>query len=199
MSRQLIRSQVIQGLERIGRSGARHGRNALRNIQTWTQTAAARRACLHATQIFRIASSRRICEETLFDARFALFGAALVLGLYILMVTVPQAGNDWLYEPVKLFDDGVNWVKVGDAGLETETAVEECHPSENEYPPLRFIKSGGPIQLYGVVCKPGFGSAQYILLEYARVLECTCVMDRDGFAYILYMMCDVMRDWAGES
>ena len=70
-----------------GRHGAAPATGALENISQWSQTQSARRACVHAAQNFKLMSERRVSDNVTIHSVTALFASALVLGLYLFMVT----------------------------------------------------------------------------------------------------------------
>ena len=63
-----------------GRAGAGPARQALDDIAAWSQTAAARTACVHAGQTFMIMSKRKLSDGTMFHSEITLFTSALVFG-----------------------------------------------------------------------------------------------------------------------
>ena len=74
-----------------GREGTESAKRALEDIAVWSQTSAARRACVHAAQMFSIMSKRRPIDGTACEAEIALVHAALVLGLYVFVMPQDDA------------------------------------------------------------------------------------------------------------
>jgi hypothetical protein len=146
-----------------GCSGPEAAREALDDIAIWTQTAAARRACIHAAQTFMLTSNRRASDGEPFHATTGLFISALVLGLYVFMAPSDVLGKDST-GPVYDLVEEVDWNEVGGEGLTDE--VQRGESAANN-----FIKHGGQICFDGVIHHPGFESARRILLDYARLLE----------------------------
>ncbi|GLA60317.1 hypothetical protein AtubIFM54640_000766 [Aspergillus tubingensis] len=176
-----------------GRSGPAPARKALDDIAAWSQTPAARRACLHAAHIYRAMTNRKASDHTMFHSVFSLFYAALVLGLYVFMVpntSEMQQGGD----PIELFDD-INWQKVGTEGFTSFMEPREGHPfPPSEEPALNFIRNGGTIYLRGVPIQGGYQAARRILLDYAGLLKDTGKWSVRKFSYVLHIMSDVLMD-----
>jgi hypothetical protein len=95
-----------------GRGGAEPAASALEDISSWSRTPSARRSILHAAQIFRILSDRKVSDIIHPHSVVALFQAALVLGLYIFTLPSDNTGD----RCIELIDP-VNWVLVGRLGL----------------------------------------------------------------------------------
>jgi hypothetical protein len=149
-----------------GCAGPGRARLALDDIAAWSQTAAARRACVHAGQTFMIMSKRKVSDGTMFHSETTLFTSALVLGLYLLTVpNTSEADRDETLESLELLDD-VDWRSVVHEGLTPNG------PPYNgaESPAKRFIRDGGSIQFSGLVHHGGYQSARQILLDYAGLL-----------------------------
>ncbi|KAJ5174160.1 uncharacterized protein N7482_000037 [Penicillium canariense] len=66
-----------------GRDGPDLARTALMAVSKWAQTPGARRAALHAAQIFDILSSSRLKESNISRPDLLLFNSALVLSMYL--------------------------------------------------------------------------------------------------------------------
>lgn len=146
-----------------GCAGADAARDALDDIAIWAQTPAARRACIHAAQTFKLMSNRRASDGDPFHATSGLFIAALVLGLYVFMSGPAEEGGS---PPSSGFDltDDVDWNVVGNEGLTDENEAVDDDA-------INFIRNGRGICFNGVVHHSGFESARRILLDYARLLE----------------------------
>jgi hypothetical protein len=171
-----------------GCAGAEAGRNALDDIAIWARTPAARRACVHAAQTFKLISNRRASDGDPFHATSSLFTAALVLGLYVFMsapegegATPPSSGFD-------LMDD-VNWDVLGSEGL-----TDEHQDVDDDA--VSFIKNGGAICFNGVVHHSGYDPARRILLDYARLLEdiSKWTFGVHQFSHLLRIMSDALVD-----
>ncbi|GKZ24011.1 hypothetical protein AbraIFM66951_010264 [Aspergillus brasiliensis] len=176
-----------------GRSGPGPARKALDDIAAWSQTPAARRACLHAAHIYRAMTNRKASDHTMFHSVFSLFYAALVLGLYIFMVPNPsemQQGRN----SIELFDD-IDWQKVGTEGFTSFMEPREGPPfPPSEEPASEFIRNGGTIYLRGVPIQGGYQPARRILLDYAGLLKDTGKWSVRKFSHVLHIMSDVLMD-----
>ncbi|KAJ9604532.1 hypothetical protein H2200_010645 [Cladophialophora chaetospira] len=179
-----------------GREGAESASKALDDIAIWSQTSAARRACIHAAQTFSIMSKRRPIDGTSYEAEIALVHAALVLGLYVFVM--PQDDVENLQppqgrsraEPFELLDK-VDWNLVGHEGF-TSRATNRPDIDMLLCPEIcratTFIRNGGPISFSGVLQRGGYASARRILLDYVYLLE------EVGSAYkIIPEFCHVLR------
>ncbi|KIW68028.1 hypothetical protein PV04_04001 [Phialophora macrospora] len=178
-----------------GREGAERAKSALDAIATWSQTSAARRACVHAAQTFLIMSKRRPIDGTSYEAEIALVHSALVLGLYVFVM--PQEDSE-IHQPVlpethtEPFEllDTVDWNLVGEEGFSSyannrpETDTLLC---STICPARTFIRTGGSISFSGVVQRGGYASARRILLDYVYLLE------ENGTRYNVLEFCHILR------
>jgi hypothetical protein len=183
-----------------GRDGAEAARNALDDIAAWSQTPAARRACLHAAEIFKILSNRKASDDIMFYSAYALFSAALVLGLYTFMVpqtTEPPVGA----ASIEVLLDDIDWQQVDCEGFTTNfLESQNCNghqsftTSPTDIPAIKFIRNGGTIYIRGVAHQAGYQSARRILLDYGGLLKDTGKWSVRKFAYVLHIMSDVLMD-----
>lgn len=176
-----------------GRAGPIPARQALDDIAAWSQTPAARRACLHAAHIYKSMTNRKASDHTTFHSVFSLFSAALVLGLYIFMVSSSsesQTGST----SIELLDD-IDWQRVGTEGF---TSYLEPRGSQSltttDDPVVNFIRNGGTVYLRGIPFQGGYQSARRILLDYAGLLKDTGKWSVRKFSYVLHIMSDVLMD-----
>lgn len=177
-----------------GRAGPGPARQALDDIAAWSQTPAARRACLHAAHIYKSMINRKASDHTTFHSVFSLFSAALVLGLYTFMVPSssepPQVGSS----SIELLDD-VDWQKVGTEGftsfMEPRGSLE-VSPTDDQA--VSFIRNGGTVYLRGIPFQGGYQSARRIFLDYAGLLKDTGKWSVRKFSYVLHIMSDVLMD-----
>ncbi|EED16736.1 C2H2 transcription factor, putative [Talaromyces stipitatus ATCC 10500] len=177
-----------------GRNGAAPARKALDDIAAWTQTPAARRACLHAAQIFKEISNRKASDDTMFQSVHALFSAALILGLYIYMVprsAETQAGAT----SIELLED-IDWQQVGTEGFAGFMEPQSSNPGSRtiDDQSINFIRHGGTIYVRGVPHQGGYQSARRILLDYGGLLKDTGKWSVRRFSYVLHIMSDVLMD-----
>lgn len=176
-----------------GRMGAPPAGKALEDIAAWSQTPAARRACLHAAHIYKAMVNRKTSEYPMFHSVFSLFSAALVLGLYIFMVPnteeSPIGGSE-----IELLDD-IDWRQLGTEGFTSfmePRGSQSFAPSDD--PATNFIRNGGTVHLRGVPFQGGYLSARRILLDYANVLKEAGPWSVRKFSYVLLIMSDVLMD-----
>ncbi|KAJ5403445.1 transcriptional regulator family: C2H2 zinc finger and Fungal Specific TF [Penicillium cosmopolitanum] len=176
-----------------GRAGPAPARKALDDIAEWSQTPAARRACLHAAHIYKSMTNRKASDHPTFHSILSLFSAALVLGLYTFMV--PNSANvSSTIGSIELMDD-IDWQQVGTEGF---TSFMEPRGSQSfsptEDPAVNFIRNGATIYLRGVPFQGGYQSARRILLDYAGLLKDSGKWSVKKFSYVLHIMSDVLMD-----
>ncbi|KAJ6005443.1 hypothetical protein N7451_003387 [Penicillium sp. IBT 35674x] len=176
-----------------GRAGPIPARKALDDISQWSQTPAARRACLHAAHIYKAMVNRKASDHPTFHSVFALFSAGLVLGLYTFMV--PDSANAASsVGSIDLMDD-IDWQQVGTDGF---TSFMEPRGSQSfsptDDPAVNFIRNGATSYLRGVPFQGGYQSARRILLDYASLLKDSGKWSVKKFSYVLHIMSDVLMD-----
>ncbi|KAJ5964196.1 uncharacterized protein N7479_004072 [Penicillium vulpinum] len=176
-----------------GRAGPAPARKAFDDLREWSQTPAARRACLHAAHIYNVMANRKASDHPTFQSMFSLFSAGLVLGLYTFMVSDSASSSSSLGS-VELMDD-VNWRSVGTEGF---TSFMEPRGSQTFAPTddhaVNFIRNGANIYLRALPLHGGYQSARRILLDYASLLKDSGKWSVKQFSYILYIMSDVLMD-----
>ncbi|CAG7923662.1 unnamed protein product [Penicillium olsonii] len=176
-----------------GRAGPSPARKALEDIREWSQTPAARRACLHAAHIYKVMTNRKTSEHPTFQSIFSLFSAGLVLGLYTFMVPDVTAISSGVGS-VELMDD-VGWRAVGMEGFTSfmePGGTQTFSPTDN--PAVSFIRNGAAIYLRGLAFQGGYQSARRVLLDYASLLKDSGKWSVNQFSHILYIMSDVLMD-----
>ena len=179
-----------------GRHGAVPATGALENISQWSQTQAARRACVHAAQTFKLMSERRVSDNVTIHSVTALFASALVLGLYLFMVN-PGAGRQGT-APVELLECEPDWAELGDMGFKddsldpTSTERNLTTNREDEHFSLvyQFIKHGGTVSLGGVVHSGGYEGARRVLLDFANLMDGISGRRLRFFTQVLHIMSD---------
>ncbi|KAJ6144348.1 transcriptional regulator family: C2H2 zinc finger and Fungal Specific TF [Penicillium chermesinum] len=176
-----------------GRSGPIPARKALDDIAEWSQTPAARRACIHASHIWKAMVNRKAADHPSFHSLFALFASALVLGLYTFMV--PNSGNTpSSVGTIELMDD-VDWRLVGTEGF---TSFMEPRGSQSFSPTddaaVNFIRNGAIIYYNGMPFQEGYQSSRKILLDFANLLKDSGKWSSKKFSYVLHIMSDVLLD-----
>jgi hypothetical protein len=174
-----------------GRAGPAPARKALDDIREWSQTPAARRACLHAAHIYKVMANRKASDHPTFQSMFSLFSAGLVLGLYTFTASEPTSSPS--AGSVELMDD-VDWRSVGTEGFTSFMEPGGSHTFASTDPAVNFIRNGATIYLRGLPFHGGYQSARRILLDYASLLRDSGKWSVKQFSYILYIMSDVLMD-----
>ncbi|CAG8261223.1 unnamed protein product [Penicillium salamii] len=176
-----------------GRAGPTPARKALGDIREWSQTPAARRACLHAAHIYKVMTNRKTSEHPTFQSIFSLFSAGLVLGLYTFMV--PEATSiSSTIGSIELMDD-INWRSVGMQGFTSFMEPEGSQVfSPTDDPAINFIRTGATVYLRDLSFQGGYQSARRVLLDYASLLKDSGKWTVNQFSHILYIMSDVLMD-----
>lgn len=168
-----------------GREGIEVGKAALEKILAWAHSPNARRACLHAAQVYVCMMRRRITDGTTFMSEVALFNAALVVGLYV--YASPATLEEDAESPLELLDT-VDWSQVGDEGLPGWDASRH-NPG---YAASRFISKGGPISFNKMMCQGGYMASRRVILNYVGLLEEVGRWNWRKFRHILRIMSDSM-------
>ncbi|KAK1465958.1 C2H2 type zinc finger domain-containing protein [Colletotrichum melonis] len=178
--------------EAAGRNGVEAAKNAIPKVRIWSQTPAARRACLHAAQAFRATSRRRTQDGGSFSASKHLFSAAIVLALYLLVS--PLKENDNNSGCVKRFEllDEVDWSSLGTRGLSAD--VDQLSSSETGNAAADFIRLGGPVSIRNERCLGGLRSAQRVLLDFASLLDDMKKWRIGDYSRLLYVLCESLGD-----
>lgn len=173
-----------------GRGGADSAKSALDKIVTWSQSAAARRACVHAAQTFFIMSKRSVNSGTSFEAEISLVLSALVLGLYVFVMPQYEIPNP--SQEIEAFEllDRVNWNLVGEEGFAKHPLPEATANCSAR----TWIREGGPITFSGVLLHGGYYSARRVLLDYVYLLEDVGKWNVGEFCHILRIMSDALID-----
>lgn len=175
-----------------GRAGPVPARKALSDIAEWSQTPAARRACLHAAHIYKAMINRKASDHPTFHSVFSLFSAALVLGLYTFMVPNPASTAPPI-ESIELMGD-VDWQQVGTEGFTSFMEPRGSMASPTDDPTVAFIRNGAAIYLRGVPFQGGYQSARRVLLDYAGLLKDSGKWSVRKYSYVLHIMSDVLMD-----
>lgn len=178
-----------------GRHGAAPATGALENISQWSQTQSARRACVHAAQNFKLMSERRVSDNVTIHSVTALFASALILGLYLFMVTPGSSRQGTA--PVELIESEPDWTELHDLGFRDETLEHQVERSlttnrEDEQFSLiyQFVKYGGTLSLNGVAHQGGYESARRVLLDFANLMDGISGRRLRTFTQVLHIMSD---------
>ncbi|KAJ9623833.1 hypothetical protein H2204_011019 [Knufia peltigerae] len=178
-----------------GRQGAKPAKAALQCIASWANTPAARRACIHAAQIFWTCSKRKVSDGMMLHSETGMFQAALVLGLYVLVTksTSDTSSQDPYYELLADLD----WRDVGNVGMGGPAHYAD---GINLPPATAFITNGGCLTFSGIPIAGGYASARRILVHFANLLEDAGIWRKSEICRILHIMGDVlMEDGVEES
>lgn len=180
-----------------GREGPELMSQARIDLSSWVNTAAARRACLHAAQTFRTLSHRKPADGTAFQSVRTLFMSALVLAMYILMgPDYPRSGRLTGNE-FDLANTDLDWQAIGEEGLSDSISSPLTESVGQEDPGSKFIRDGGPIVIDGIIYRRGSRHAQRIILEFASLLDEVGTHWMADYARLLYMIHDTMAEPAG--
>lgn len=177
-----------------GRDGPHPAQKALDDIAQWSRTAAARRACLHAAQIYKAMFNRKASEYPNCHSVFSLFLAALVLGLYTFMAPPPSENESSNVGSIELMGD-VNWQQVGTEGFTSflEPRGSQSYSPSND-PAVSFIRNGGTMYMQGVPIQGGYQPARRVMLDFANLLRNSGKWSVKKFSYVLQIMSDVLMD-----
>ena len=180
-----------------GRHGAGPAMGALENISHWSSTQAARRACVHAAQTFKLMSHRRVSDNVTIHSVTALFASALVLGLYLFMVN-PSSGRQGT-APVELLDCEPNWSELGELGFKDDSLLDPVpgdrnlttnRDDESFSQVYQFVKYGGVVSLSGTVHAGGYEGARRVLLDFANQMDGISGRRLRFFTQVLHIMSD---------
>ncbi|KAE8142367.1 hypothetical protein BDV38DRAFT_236409 [Aspergillus pseudotamarii] len=177
-----------------GREGPEAMQAARRAISLWAKTPAARRACLHAAQIFHTLSNWKPMDGMGFQPARCLLNSALVLALYTL-VSPTRATETRHTDVFDLATADIDWKVVGDEGMTDSVSGEgQREQLRADDPAVNFIRFGGPVVLCG---KAYFGGASYarrLLLDFASLLDEVGRHWMAKYPRLLYMIHDTMVD-----
>ncbi|KAK4935603.1 hypothetical protein LTR10_023364 [Elasticomyces elasticus] len=158
-----------------GREGLESAQTALVAVNNWAKTPSARRATLHAAQIFDILSSSRLSESNIARPDLLLFNSALIISMYLFVSSREEADQD--ASTFELLQD-IDWTIVAGEGIcgpsQPGPASPEHTPQHldsTSYAARDFIQNGGPVSFAGVgQCNNGV-TAKKVLLSYVHLLE----------------------------
>ncbi|RMJ10751.1 hypothetical protein CDV36_009614 [Fusarium kuroshium] len=173
-----------------GREGIHAGKEALERIAGWAQSPSARRACLHAAHIYAAMSRRKVSDGTTFLSEDAIFNAALVLGLYLL-VGPDSLQEDGKTAPFELLDD-VDWSELAEEGfagyMSSSSNIAKSSPA------VRFVSMGGPVSFSSMALPGGLNSARRVLVDFVSLLEEVGKWKAGKLCHILRLMSDSVTD-----
>lgn len=159
-----------------GREGLEPARTAMLAAAKWAQTPSARRAVLHAAQIFDILSSSRLNESNIARPDLLLFHSTLVLSMYFSGCSQHEEGHDSC--AFELLQD-VDWAVVAAEGMRGATQTIPSSPHNNAFrrsdnpadAARDFIRYGGLVSFAGEVQQGGGVTARKILLQSVCLLD----------------------------
>lgn len=178
-----------------GRDGLDAARTAILVVSKWSRTARARRATLHAAQVFDILSSSRLSEWNIARPDLLLFQSGLVLSMYLFVCDHRDDDDD--DSPAFELLQNIDWTAVGHEGLHTPTQTMSPSPSldgqcssEAADGARGFIRHGGPMSFSGEVLNGGGVTARKILLNYVHLLDDIGKYRGSSYSQILKTMSD---------
>ena len=181
-----------------GQSGPDSARGARKYVDEWSQTVAARRACVHAAQAFRAMTERRANEGVMFAAVPLLFQCALVLSFYALSRPC-RASDGVLTDATPPHDilSHVDWTAVGMEGF-CGNSNDAMRGAEQVDPTVRFIR-GEAEMCFGHSMQSSFHQlARLVLLEFAGLLDEIGTKWKIGdYANILRILSETIFDGPG--
>ncbi|KAH7085781.1 hypothetical protein BKA63DRAFT_500489 [Paraphoma chrysanthemicola] len=175
-----------------GREGSESARKAMVAVGKWSRSASARRAILHAAQIFSILSSTRIRESNFARADRLLFVSALVLSMYLFVMERKE--DDEETATFELVQD-IDWPAVGAHGLQNLSDPGQLHEEQSGSSwdaVIHFIKHGGPVSFSREEQVGGAISARKILLDYVYLLDSVGKWRESRFSQGLRILSDLM-------
>lgn len=171
-----------------GRDGPVTAREAAGCLAAWATSPIARRACLHAAQIFVVATHQSRSDGTPLHTEMAFFAAALVLGIYLALAPEPGVGiesrGSRAYDLLKEID----WSKIGTEGLCTSPQVS------SDYAPCEFIRNGGPVSFLGTRFRSSSGMARRIFLNFSARLKGMGGWKAREYCKVLQVLADTMLE-----
>lgn len=175
-----------------GRGGPDAAIEALKDITIWSQSRAARRACVHAGELYKTLLDRRLSDTVNLHSSMALFQCALVLGFYVLTTTSEFSGDK--ATTVEIIDH-FNWSAIGSDGLRADCMVQDVPTlDEATCSAIDFIRNGGWLNIYGYIHNDGYRSARRILLHFADLMEGMGKWKSRTFSEILHIISDDLME-----
>ncbi|KAK4937746.1 hypothetical protein LTR10_021691 [Elasticomyces elasticus] len=158
-----------------GREGLLAARTAMKAVSEWSQTSRARRAILHAAQIYDILASSRLGEWNIARPDLLLFQSALVLSMYLF--ASKSGGNDHDSTSFELLQD-IDWTAIGHEGIwdpsetmEPSLGLHSGSLSDSAHAAREFVQHGGPVSFSGELLGGGGATARKILLNHVHLLD----------------------------
>ncbi|KAJ4113985.1 hypothetical protein NW769_004765 [Fusarium oxysporum] len=173
-----------------GRDGLEAAEDSLVHVFRWSQSSSARRALLHAAQVFSILDSCLVRESYLTRPDLVLFVSALVISQYFLVTS--YTGNGSGGPAFELLRD-VDWTTVGDEGFGRATGYLPLgrlgRETVNSNPAIGFINKGGSVSFAGEVQGLGGVAAKKIARKFAHLMDGFGKWDGCSYSQLLRVMC----------
>ncbi|RKK42309.1 hypothetical protein BFJ66_g5430 [Fusarium oxysporum f. sp. cepae] len=173
-----------------GRDGLEAAEDSLVHVFRWSQSSSARRALLHAAQVFSILDSCLVRESYLTRPDLVLFVSALVISQYFLVTSYTGNGSGG---PVFELLRDVDWATVGDEGFGRATGYLPLgrlgRETVNSNPAIGFINKGGSVSFAGEVQGLGGVAAKKIARKFAHLMDGFGKWDGCSYSQLLRVMC----------
>lgn len=176
-----------------GRNGPEAAKAALGQLRVWAETPSARRACLHAAQMFMVIKSHRRSDGVMLHSEMALFNAALVMGFYFSTAPNSKSSDGACYD---VFEE-VDWTRVGTLGLESQTQDRGVFSPVSEA--AAFIQNGGPVCFHGAEYGSPYGAARRSFLNVASELEEVGKWNVQEYCDVLHIISDTLLTPDGQN
>lgn len=176
-----------------GRFGMDRAAQAFADLRTWAMTPTARRAVLHAAQVYRLLIHRKVLSQVKPYTLAALFSSALVLCFYHLCECsasprVSQVTIDLMSE--------VDWSLVGGSGLGDESQQwTQSLPANTTSKARDFILNGGLITHLGRSYLEGLSLARRTVLYHAHLLESNRGKRGKIYSRVLHALTDSLMEF----
>ncbi|KAJ6101420.1 hypothetical protein N7499_001050 [Penicillium canescens] len=169
-----------------GRNGPEAAKEAVEKLRLWARSPGARRACLHASQMYIAINNHRKSHGMMLHSEMALFHAALVLGFYLLAAPDCTSSDDACYD---IFEE-VPWGQVGTLGLSLRSLDQEIFSSVSGA--AAFIQKGGPVSFHGAeYCSP-YGAARRSFMNFASQLKEVGKWNVEEYCKVLRIISDTL-------
>jgi hypothetical protein len=187
-----------------GREGLDSARIAIAVVTKWSQTQNARRAILHAAQIFDILSSSRLGDSNIARQDLLLYNSALVLSMYLFVCHREEEAEEELSDPgsFELLQD-IDWALVGEDGMRSapsalpSPAIQERQSHSPTDAARYFIRHGGLLSFAGELQHGGGVAARKILLNYVRLLDDLGKWRGSRYSQLLRTMSEFVMEGSG--
>lgn len=176
-----------------GRNGPEAAKAALERLRPWAESPSARRACLHAAQMFMVINNHRRSDGVMLHSEMALFNAALVMGFYLFTAPNFKSSDGACYD---VFEE-VDWTHIGTLGLESQSL--DGGVSSPVSAAAAFIQNGGPVCFHGAeYCSP-YGAARRSFMNVASQLEEVGKWNVQEYCDVLHVISDTLLKPDGQN